>query len=164
MINVNLDTREIELKNSIYKEFLSVDKDHYAETLYFTVPRYYDDVDLMRMALVVEYVNAKGDSYIAPILTRDMRSCPGYIIFGWNLHGNATIAAGTLNFAFRFYSIDTETHQIQYSLCTKPAAGKIATGIQTKDAKAENGLVNGYALDEVIDEIHKNTIMWWNNL
>lgn len=163
-IEINLDTREIELKNSEYKEFISVNKDHYAETLYFKVPRYYDDVDLMNMALVVEYVNAKGDSYLAPILTRDIHSYPGYIIFGWNIHGNATIESGTLQFAFRFFKMDVINHRVVYSLRTRPVSGKIAYGITTKSSEIEQGLVNNYSLDEILSEIHDNTTLWWNNL
>lgn len=164
LININLDTREINLKDSPYKDFLSVNKEHYAETLYFKVPRYYDGVDLMEMALAIEYVNAKGDSYISPVIVRDIHSCPGYIIFGWCIHGNATVAAGTLNFAIHFFSVDVTNHRIIYSLRTKPAAGKILYGIQTQGSKTEQGLINNYSLDEVISLLNNNSTIWWHNL
>lgn len=96
IINIDLDTRTIDLKNSPYKDFLSVNKEHYAETLYFKVPRYFDNVDLNGMALVIEYVNAKGVSYVSPILVKDIITYPGYILFGWCIHGNATAASGNL--------------------------------------------------------------------
>jgi hypothetical protein len=47
IVNVDLDTREIQLVNSAYRSFLSIRKEHYAETIYFKVPRYFDGVDLM---------------------------------------------------------------------------------------------------------------------
>ena len=37
---VDLNTREIEAP-----EFLSIEKDHYAETIYFEMDRYYDHID-----------------------------------------------------------------------------------------------------------------------
>ena len=55
IINVNLETREIDLKNSPYREFLSINKDHYAETLFFKVPRYFDNVDFTKS----DFLNTK---------------------------------------------------------------------------------------------------------
>jgi len=47
IIDVDLINREINLKSSPYNKFISVSEDHYAETLYFRMPRYYDGVDLL---------------------------------------------------------------------------------------------------------------------
>ncbi len=106
------------------------------------------------MALVVEYVNAKGESYISPILTRDTTTFPGYILFGWCIHGNATSAAGNVSFAIRFFQVDVATHTLVYSLRTKAVTGKILYGVQTTDdLNSEEGLLNNFALDEVISSI-----------
>lgn len=166
IVNVNLETREIELAKSAYYSFLSVRKEHYAETIYFRVPRYFDGVDLMSMALVVEYVNAKGNSYVSPILVRDIATEPGYILFGWNLHGNATEAAGNLQFALRFFNVNSQSRELCYSLRTKPAVGKILYGVQnySDTPNSEEGLLNNYALDDVISKIAEQTTVWWNNL
>jgi hypothetical protein len=83
----------------------------------------------MQMALVIEYVNAKGESYISPILTRDTITFPGYILFGWCLHGNATSMAGNLQFSIRFFQMDVPTSTLVYSLRTKAATGKILFGV-----------------------------------
>lgn len=164
VINVDLNTREIELKDTQYKNLVGVDRDHYAETLYFKVPRYFDDVDLYRMAVVVEYVNAKGSTYIAPILVRDIRSFPGYMVCAWNVHGNATITAGSLTFALRFFQMEPSDHTIVYSLRTKPVTAKVAKGLPAQDAATEGDLINTHTLDEVVSEIVNNTTIWWNNL
>ena len=118
------------------------------------------------MVCVVEYVNAKGDSYIVPILTRDICSYPGYIVFGWNIHGYATIAAGTLSFAFRFYSIDNLTHEIAYSLCTKPVSAKVSSSLVAQNATREPGLINAYSLDELLSIVNNKLVanLWWTNL
>ena len=164
IINVNLETREIELSKSPYKKFISVSDDHYADTLYFRMPRFYDNVDLMSMALVVEYVNANGEGYISPIVVKDIASEPGYIIFGWCVHGNAAIAAGTLKFAFHLFQIDLNTHEIVYSLRTQAATGRIVLGLKALTKEYETGLLNTYSLDEVIAGLVQNTTLWWTNL
>lgn len=164
IIDVDLVNREINLKSSPYNKFISVSEDHYAETLYFRMPRYYDGVDLLQMVLVVEYVNAKGESYIAPIIVKDIASEPGNIIFGWCIHGNASIQAGTLEFAFHLFQIDLTTHELTYSLRTKPASSTVMKSIPSVAAKYESGLLNAYSLDEVLAGIMQNTTLWWNNL
>ena len=168
IINVNLDTREIELNGSAYRSFLSIRKEHYAETIYFKVPRFYDGVDLMQMALVIEYVNAKGESYVSPVLTRDVATYPGYILFGWNIHGNATQYAGNLQFAIRFFQIDLNSSpkNLTYSLRTRPATGKILYGVQNDDSEpsAESGFLANPALDEVVSALAQYATTWWTNL
>ena len=46
--NINLSERKIEAP-----EYLSIEKDHYAETIYFLVDRYYDNVDLVETTCIV---------------------------------------------------------------------------------------------------------------
>ena len=45
---IDLNTRTVSAP-----EFLSVEKDHNSETLYFMVDRYYDNVDLATMSCIV---------------------------------------------------------------------------------------------------------------
>lgn len=164
LIYVNLDTREIELKNTVYSQFLSVNEEHYAETVYFKVPRYFDGVDLFQMAIVVEYVNAKGESHIAPIGVKDISSYPGYIVFGWCIHGNATIATGTIQFAIHFYTMDFATGTLAYSLRTRPVSSKIMYGINAADAKIEANISTDYDIDDILAAIARSSIVYWTNL
>ena len=60
-VNVNLATRTIDLSSGGYKDFLSVEKDHRAETIYFEVPRFFDDVDLTSKNIIIEYQNKDGN-------------------------------------------------------------------------------------------------------
>jgi len=59
-IDIDLEKREILLGSSSYSQFLGVVGEHYATTVYFRVPRYYDGVDLFRMSCAVEYINPLG--------------------------------------------------------------------------------------------------------
>ena len=60
---VDLNTRIIESP-----EFLSVETDHTAETIYFRMARFYENIDLTTMTCVIQYVNAegKGGIYVVP--------------------------------------------------------------------------------------------------
>jgi hypothetical protein len=59
--------------------FLSVERDHNAETIYFLVNRYYGYKDLATTSCVIEYINAAGEGgfYIVPFY--DVTSYQGFI-------------------------------------------------------------------------------------
>lgn len=159
IVDVDLNARLIELDKSAYSRFLSVARDHYAETIYFKVPRYYDGVDLSRMACVVEYVNAKGDNRISPIIVKDIITDPDYLIFGWCIHGDATRKAGTIKFAIRFYSIDLETKEFIYSLRTQQASGKILHGMDDSAAKEES--LFSEPLQQIVSALQDASMIYW---
>lgn len=162
IVNIDLNTREIQLGSSAHSDFISVAREHYAETIYFRVPRYFDGVDLLRMSVVVEYVNAAGESRMAPILVEDVTSEPGYIIFGWCIHGDATRVAGNLKFAIRFYSINLNTNEFVYSLRTLPAIGKIMYG--TPDDFEEQESLYSEELQQIIESLKQKSMIYWTNV
>lgn len=162
IINVNLNTRQIELASSVYSNFLSVARDHYAETIYFRVPRYFDGVDLSRMACVIEYTNAANESRISPVLVKDIITEPDYMLLGWCIHGDATATAGTLKFAIRFYSINLDTDEFVYSLRTQQASGKIAYGASEAAMKEES--LFSKPLYEIVDALQQASTIYWTNV
>lgn len=162
IVNVNLNTRQIELASSAYSDFLSVAHDHYAETIYFSVPRYFDGVDLMRMCCVVEYTNAKNESYVAPISVVDSTSRPGDLIFGWCLHGAATAATGNLKFAIRFFAINLETGKYIYSLRTRPVTGKVLYGAPDQDYLPES--LDSEPIYQLVQKVKNLSSVYWFDL
>lgn len=160
-VNVDLATRTIDLSSGGYKDFLSVEKDHRAETIYFEVPRYFDDVDLASKNIIIEYQNKDGN-FIYPVPVKDTISKPGYIRFGWCIGSNATKYKGDLTFAIRFYQVDLNEQQFIYSLRTKPAIGKILYGL--------SGAIQGENLDypeftlATIQQSIENVKPAWHNL
>lgn len=56
---------EIDLDSRIIKapEFLSIEDDHAAQTIYFLVDRFYDNMDLSTTACVVQYINSNKEEY-----------------------------------------------------------------------------------------------------
>lgn len=133
LIDVDLDSRTILLSEQpAYKDFLSVEKDHLAETIFFKIPRYFDAVDLNHQVAVVEYTNAANESHIAPILFKDITSYPGYLVLGWVIQGAATKVPGNLKFALRFYSMaqdEDRNYYYAYNLRTQPANTRILYGL-----------------------------------
>lgn len=166
IIDINLNNRSINLGSTSYSKFLSVAREHYAETVYFRVPRYFDGVDLSRTACVVEYINANNDNRIAPILQKDIVSEPGYMIFGWCLHGDATRTAGTIRFAIRFYSIDLNTKAFTYSLRTQLASGKILYGMDeaAANAAAEEKDLFSKPIYQIVDALQQASTIEWINV
>lgn len=162
IINIDLNKREIQLGSSAYSDFISVAREHYAETIYFRVPRYFDGVDLLRMSVVVEYTNAAGESRVAPILVEDVTSEPDYILFGWCIHGDATRVAGNLKFAIRFYSINLGTGEFVYSLRTLPVTGKIMYGVNENFDEQE--VLYSQSLEQIIDELKQKSMIYWTNV
>jgi hypothetical protein len=140
LIAVDLNSRTITLPDE-YKDFLSMEKDHRAENVYFVVDRYYEDVDLFRTTCLVEYVNAATPpkARLYPITLYDTESLKqeGKMIMAWCLGNEATEAAGKLEFALHFYTLNTDTRSLVYSLRTRPATGNILHGMHIKDKQLE---------------------------
>ena len=126
---VDLNSRTIAVP-----KFLSVAKDHQAETIYFQFDRFYDRIDLTTKCCVIQYTNAAGDSYIYPVPYYDTETLSGQrkVIIPWCIQGAATEKAGTVKFAISFYSVDVN-HQINYCLNTLVASGEILNGQNTSD-------------------------------
>lgn len=151
LYNINLDTREIDAP-----EYLSVQHEHYAETVYFVVDRFYDNMDLAQTTCVVQYVTPDNDSYVYAVPFCDTVTYSGgirdedgkmidehpKIIIPWCISGSATKLSGTVKYIVRFYKIDDKSISLDennhidfdqvkfsYSLSTKPASSKVMYGL-----------------------------------
>ena len=96
---IDLNTRMVSAP-----EFLSVEKDHNSETLYFMVDRYFDNVDLATMSCIVQYQNASkntlSNGYIYAVPRYYLIAPEGQqkLIFPWVIEGPATAYSGTVTF------------------------------------------------------------------
>ena len=126
---VDLNTRTIAVP-----KFLSVAKDHQAETIYFQFDRYYDRIDLTTKCCVIQYTNAAGDSYLYPVPFYDVETLSEQhkVIIPWCIQGAATKEAGMIKFAISFYSVNLD-RTIDYCLNTQVAAGEILNGQNESD-------------------------------
>lgn len=125
--NIDLNTRKIDSP-----EFLSIEKDHMAETIYFMVDRVYDSIDLAETTCIIQYINAKKEARIYAVPFYDITTINGKIIIPWCIEGEATKASGTVKYSFKFYStFKDEENQIlfDFNLNTLPANSKVLSGL-----------------------------------
>lgn len=131
LIDIDWNTRTVTLP-SAYSSYISVLTDHRAATLYFSADRYYDDVDLTKLTISIEFVNANGEGRIYPIVDYDL-SDPEKIMFGWKIGYEATKYVGNIQFMVHVFSVDPATHKYTYSLNTLPCTARILKTIELDD-------------------------------
>ena len=190
-IKIDLNSRTIDMAG-YYKAlgqdekngFLSLAEDHRAEVIYFETDRYFEGVDLMECSCIVEYINAGNEPRIYPVTIRSLRKEldeTGYqtverMLFAWNIGNEATLYDGTIQFAVTFfqiaYDIDEITHMpinhtICYALHTKPAIGKIESGLKYTDEQQierdEYYTIQNTNYVTLIDMINQKNV-YWNDL
>jgi hypothetical protein len=139
--NIDLESRTIEAP-----EYVSVEKDHLSEIIYFKCPRYYDSMDLSTTVCIINYINAEGTPFLFAVPFYDVDTLSShstedgteepYILFPWAIEQGATAVAGEIQFSIRFYKLDPSGTIVQYSLNTLPATTTVLEGIE-KEADAE---------------------------
>lgn len=129
---VDLDSRKIEAP-----EFLSVELDHRAETIYFEVDRFFDNIDLSTTTCVIQYINANGDGRIYPVPFYDIetKSKENKILFPWIIGSEATKAAGDVRYSLRFYKIDETGKYFTYNLNTVFSTSRVLHGMDVSDVE-----------------------------
>ena len=157
---IDLNTRTIQAP-----EFLSVEKDHVAETIYFKVDRYYDNMDLTNTVCLVQYVNenaktndnvpAEGFAYAVPFFDVDHFKDENKILFPWMIGGPATVAAGPVKFAVKFYLLDKEGQNFIYDLNTQPAISKILYGMDVINDNNENFVIPANIAEDLYQKIEE---------
>lgn len=143
---INADTREISVPSSFSN--IGVIYDHNAETIFFKIPRYFDNVDLNDHTCIIQYINAGKEEDIYTVTQKDLSS-NGEIIFGWKITNSVTKYAGSVSFAVRFYSITNGV--FDYNFNTKVAQFNVLNGL---NISANNISVNPDLLSQWIEKIN----------
>lgn len=164
LYSVDLNTREIS-----GPETLSVQSDHYAETVYFIIDRYYDSMDLAQTNCVVQYA-INGKSYVYAVPFCDTTTYEGKMIIPWTISASATEISGTIKYFIRFYLIDElsvydkltgdydpSLAEFSYSLSTLVSSSNILKTMSSDDFTAEDE-------DYKIPERYFELINYMNNL
>ena len=140
--DVDLNARAISVPT-----FLSVAKDHRAETIYFLVDRYYDYKDLSEVSCMIEFINAAGEGGYYPVPFVDITSYPRFfddddvehqakMLIPWCIEGDVTKVDGPVQFAIRFYQLDDANEKFVYNLRTQVATGQVLTGMDESELDA----------------------------
>ena len=143
---INADTREISVPSSFSN--IGVIYDHNAETIFFKIPRYFDNVDLNDHTCIIQYINAGKEEDIYTVTQKDISS-EGEIIFGWKITNSVTKYFGSVSFAVRFYSITNGV--FNYNFNTKIAQFNVLNGL---NITADNINVNPDILSQWIEKIN----------
>lgn len=153
LFHIDLNSREI-IAPPGYLDFIGVAGESKSETITFQVDRYYEDVDLADMTIVVEYINADGEGRVSPILVRDFETFPNQILFDWILDSDLTKTAGPISFDVRFYMVGDSTdgntlnRYLVYSLRTRPFASRVLDTLPLNMEEFEEEYKNFFA-DEI---------------
>lgn len=121
---IDANTREILVPSQF--EYIGVYNDHNAETVYFRMNRYFDNVDLSQKVCVVLFINPDG---IASYSTTTVSENENLLTIGWTINHEHTSNSGILTFAVCFYHINETLYEIDYRWSTKPATVKILPGL-----------------------------------
>lgn len=161
---------DIDLKTrKIYgPDFISVQRDHKSEVIYFKVDRFVDYMDLANTVCIIEYI-IPGDYrvpyiYMVPFYDTTKFINEGKMIFPWNVGSAATMNGGTIEYAIRFFRIDGsgKNTKLAYSLSTLPTKSKILPNIEGDGEimKAEYDIPIGEGYESLIQQATENRTYW----
>lgn len=133
LIYIDANTREIDIKGTL-KDFVTVTDDHNAETIFFVIDRYFDNVDLYDKVCEIKYMNAIGelDFDTAVNIETFLEDGTEKLKFGWKISNKATKYYGAIKFQIMFYSLSYNEDDITYSYVfnTKVTSIKIEEGLR----------------------------------
>lgn len=158
-------------------KFLSVNTDHRAETIYFIVDRYFDNMDLTKTVCLVQFINKNakqengvpqdGYCYAVPFYDVDTYKDENKILFPWMIEGPATAAAGPVEFAIRFYLVSGDGSKYLYNLNTQTATSQVLHGMDVINEDNENFTIPINIAEQLFQEIdiiktqlQQKSILW----
>lgn len=126
VFSIDANTRLITVPPS-FKTCTGIVSDNMAETVVFTIDRYFDYTDLSSLSIEVQWIspdtNAEKRYYVDEIpqdlIDTDLYAPEGLLRFGWPIHNVLTKAAGNVEFSVRFYK-EGEDGENVYVLNTLP--------------------------------------------
>lgn len=116
---IDANSRKIGVPQEFARNGVGVEGDHFVESLYFTIDRYFDTTDFAQSNImaIVEWINAKGEKCYSPAWTKILSDDDEKLIIGWVLTDKATEKAGIVKFSIRLYSLD-EDGKLESSFAT----------------------------------------------
>ena len=167
LYEVDLSTRTINGPDT-----LSGQSDHYAETVYFLVDRYYDHMDLAQTNCVVQYTT-NGESYVYAVPFCDITTYEGQMIIPWTISLSATKNSGTIKYFIKFYlieKVEDEEPGFTYSLNTLPATSTVLKTLSADDFISEDEVLGidvelperYLELVDIFAQMTDNATIYWN--
>lgn len=187
VFNVFLNTRTIEVPKDFQE--IATEGEHLAETIWFTLDRYFDGQDLAQpeKKWAVQYVNALGEENLVPMTYKilgshgldlnpdaDTNTKPSEnndtstLTLGWDIHYDITKKAGAVSIALRCFEQAKDAKgnpidEIIYNLSTKTVTLRVADSLNITDQDNVN-LMNPPRdllshLVQKIDDLYSNNTL-----
>lgn len=165
---INLNTREINAP-----EYLSIRRDHAAETVYFLVDRFYDNMDLSQATCIIQYKNAAGKEHIFPVPFYDVTTFNNSIVDNFLLttleekdykvntyytkdsQGNYVLSSGAFDKNTTYYLKVTPIYNIKYVKVNLTAKTYSKNSFYYMDYDKESKTFGQYT--QAIDDFDQNT-------
>ena len=122
-----IEANERKIKIPSNKNVYAVKGDHYAETIFFKIPRYFDTMDFNDTEIYIQW-KINGVEGNTKAYRRDITTSSEELIFGWVLNNKITSQTGKLEFSVRFVKINEG--KIKYSYSTLPETIQIQTTLE----------------------------------
>ncbi len=151
IFEIDANTRVITIPNEFRTNGLSVQGDHLAEIVFFSIDRYFDRTDLSNTDITINWkmgTNVGKTKYF--IMSKDI--IPGKVIFGWPIDNIITQKSGSLTFAVEFSQKNAETGELKYNFNT------LAASINIKDGLIIGSDVEPVSLDDAVTGILTNSV------
>lgn len=169
---INLNTRTISVPSS-FSKIAGVQNDQIAETIQFSVDRYFDAMDLANTEIWVQWTAPGKDGKLHEgatcIEVRDYMTEADKIRFAWPLDSDITAVPGNVQFSVRFWKKGTvpeynpttgeyeDVTKIVYSLNTLTATIPIKPALQPElnDATTiNNPLADGFFKKAIVNSVN----------
>lgn len=129
-VYIDTNRRIIDANNQL-KQFVTVVGDINAETIYFAIDRYFDNVDLFEKQCMIKYRSKYGD--IVSVEPSDYYvekvGLAERIIFGWTLTDKITSIPRNVDFQIAFFSYKEDGYTFDYMLNTIPNVLTVKQGL-----------------------------------
>lgn len=156
VFEVDLNTRKITIPKNF--QDLAVEGDHCAETVWFSLDRWFDGIDLTKKKFGVQYSGESGTGLIPITTYTTTGETSNTILLGWLITHDVTSSPGQLTFSLRVFSLNDEDNSIEYSLNTNTVTSNIKKAL---NVNSESSGVNPppdvlSTLVDRIEELYEN--------
>lgn len=163
--SIDLNARKINGPKTV-----GVIEEHNAEIVWFSVDRFYDDIDLFNSACFIQYKNALGEPfYFATSLVHYCETeGKEKLLIPWIITNDITKKAGVIEYSFRFFATTKKEENkkvFSYVLNTTPATAQVQSTInmeKIQSAQLEDKIADRLSvLEYQIANLSQDYNLYW---
>lgn len=121
-------------ENNVLDQFVTIENDTNAETIYFAIDRYFDNVDLSTKNILIKYQNSFNELYFddAVDIHIEIINNSEKVVFGWKITHQATVVSGILKIQIMIYSYNDDNYTFDYVFNTQIKEKTIYEGLNNR--------------------------------